>query len=51
MNVGIGTVAAQFLSREYLFQIFGILSLQCKSKLKEIPALEAAKVGGAAQLD
>jgi hypothetical protein len=29
MNVGIGTVAAQFLSWEYLFQIFGIVSLQC----------------------
>ncbi len=29
MNVGIGTVAAQFLSWQYLFSIFGILSLQC----------------------
>jgi hypothetical protein len=29
MNVGIGTVPAQFLFREYLFQIFGIMSLQC----------------------
>jgi hypothetical protein len=29
MNVGNGTVAAQFLSWEYLFEIFFIVSLQC----------------------
>ncbi len=29
MNVEIGTEAPIFLSWEYLFQIFGILSLQC----------------------
>jgi hypothetical protein len=28
MNVGIETVVAQFLSWEYLFQIFSIVSLQ-----------------------
>jgi hypothetical protein len=30
MNVGIGTVAAHFLSWEYLFRIFDIVSLQCE---------------------
>jgi hypothetical protein len=29
MNLGIETVAAQFLSWEYLFRIFSIVSLQC----------------------
>jgi hypothetical protein len=29
MIVKIGTVTAQFLFWEYLFQIFGIVSLQC----------------------
>ncbi len=29
MNVDIGTEVAHFLSLEYLFRIFGIVSLQC----------------------
>jgi len=32
MNVGIGTVVGQFLSWEYLFRIFVIVSLQCRVK-------------------
>jgi hypothetical protein len=37
MSVGIGTVAAQFLSWKYLFRIFGIMSLQCEQS--EFPSL------------
>jgi hypothetical protein len=32
MNVEIGTVAQRFLFWEYLFQIFGIVSMQCATK-------------------
>jgi hypothetical protein len=35
MNVEIGTEAPIFLFWEYLFQIFGILSLQCAWKQLE----------------
>ncbi len=35
MNVGIGTVGVQFLSWEYLFRIFGIVSFQCRAKRME----------------
>ncbi len=33
MNIGIGTVAAQLLTWEYLFRIFGIVSFQCSANI------------------
>ncbi len=36
MNEGIGTVALQFLFWEFMFRIFGIISLQCRILVQKI---------------
>jgi hypothetical protein len=38
MNVEIGTVAAQFLSCEHLYKIFGFVSVQCRPQCSRDPA-------------
>jgi hypothetical protein len=46
MNVEIGTEALIFLFWEYLFQFFGILSLQCREYPGYSPVYSGAYTGG-----
>ena len=43
MNVVIGNEAAQFLFWEYLFGIFGTVSLQCRINVKVITTANASR--------
>jgi hypothetical protein len=49
MNLGIGTVAAQFLSWDYLFRMLGLVSLQCMAGYGDIKS-ESLSLGKIASL-
>jgi hypothetical protein len=46
MNVGMGNEAAQFHFWEYLFRIFGIVSLPCGQVQQSIIDLQLSSLGG-----
>ncbi len=51
MNVEIGTETLIFLFWEYLFQIFGILSLQCDVGYNLMQASDAGSIGKVADFE